>query len=104
MGKAKQIISSVLLNECLTYLEKDPMNNLSKLLNWSEKLAKKANHKKSINLLKEMVDDSNSNGYILINKIFKDINNNVRKKSLINFFVNSTLVGIPIIEENEKKT
>ncbi len=41
MASVKQLISTKVMNEGLKYIEKDPMKNLDKLLDWSEKIITK---------------------------------------------------------------
>lgn len=103
MKSAKGLISSVVLKEGLKYVEKEPMKNLPKLLNWADKLAKKDYHKNNIKLFKEICDKPESNWNLLIRRYFDELSSNTRKKSLINFFVNSAIMGLPIRDKNKKK-
>ncbi|WP_432665834.1 radical SAM protein [Wukongibacter baidiensis] len=103
MKTAKGLISSVVLKEGLKYVEKEPMKNLPKLLNWADKLAKKEYHKNNIKLFRDICDDPESNWHTLIERYFEELNPNARKKSLINFFVNSAIMGLPIRDKKKKK-
>ncbi len=103
MKSAKGLVSSVVLKEGIKYVEKEPMKNLPKLLNWVDRLAKKDCHKKNIKLFKEICDKKESNWKLLIRRYFEELNSNTRKKSLINFFVNSAIMGLPIRDKNKEK-
>lgn len=103
MKSAKGLISSVVLKEGLKYVEKEPMKNLPKLLNWADKLAKKDYHKNNIKLFKEICDEPESNWNLLMRRYFEELNSNTRKKSLINFFLNSAIMGLPIRDKNKEK-
>lgn len=102
MKTAKGLISSVVLKEGLKYVEKEPMKNLPKLLNWADKLAKKEYHKNNIKLFRDICDNPESNWHTLIERYFEELNPNTRKKSLINFFVNSAIMGLPIRDKKRK--
>lgn len=45
MVNVKQIVSTALMNEGLKYIEKDPMANLPKLVDWAGKIVTLDNHK-----------------------------------------------------------
>ncbi|WP_427340329.1 radical SAM protein [Caloranaerobacter sp. DY30410] len=100
---AKKLLSTVVLKEGLNYIEKNPMENLSKILDWADKIAKKENHKQSIKSLRKICEDPDNNWNMLIRRVFTEINPEVRKKTLINFFINSGLVGIPIADNFRKE-
>lgn len=103
MKSAKGLISSVALKEGLKYVEKDPMKNLPKLLNWADKLARKEYHKNTIKLFREICNEPESNWNILIQRAFEELSPEIRKKTLINFFVNSAIMGLPIRDKNKEK-
>ena len=103
MATVKQLISSKLLNEGLKYIEKDPMNNMHKLLDWAEKIITRENHKRMLETSRKVVDDPESNWYKLIERYFNELSPASRKKFLINYKVNSGMVGIPIQDKMKKK-
>ncbi len=102
MATVKQLISSKLLNEGLKYIEKDPMNNMHKLLDWAEKIITRENHKRMLETSRKVVDDPESNWYKLIERYFNELSPASRKKFLINYMVNSGMVGIPIQDKMKK--
>jgi MoaA/NifB/PqqE/SkfB family radical SAM enzyme len=103
MASVKQIISTALMNEGLKYIEKDPMANLPKLLDWAGKIVTRENHKKYLQDFIKVSKNPDSNWYKLIERYFDELSPNTRKKFLINYMVNSGIVGIPIQDKMEKK-
>lgn len=103
MAKVKQIISTKILNEGLKYIEKNPMDNLDKLLSWSEKLVKRENHKEIHQKFARIIEDPGNNWYKLIERYFDELSPATRQKFIINFMVNSGMVGIPIQYEMQEK-
>lgn len=103
MAKVKQIISTKILNEGLKYIEKNPMDNLDKLLSWSEKLVKRENHKEIHQKFARIIEGPGNNWYKLIERYFDELSPATRQKFIINFMVNSGMVGIPIQYEMQEK-
>ncbi|EOC99926.1 radical SAM protein [Caldisalinibacter kiritimatiensis] len=103
MKSAKQLVSSMVLNEGLKYIEKNPMNNLTKILDWGDKLATENDHKNAIKTFRRICSNPDNNWYKLIERFFTELNPNARKKFITNFFVNSGLVGVPLKKKQQKK-
>jgi len=103
MKSPKQLVSSVVLAEGIKFLEKNPIENFPKLLNWIEKLVILPDHKEKLRFVKDIWNDKNSNGNIFIRKILMEVHPNVLKKFAINFFINSALAGIPLAERLKNK-
>lgn len=68
MVNVKQIVSTALMNEGLKYIEKDPMANLPKLVDWAGKIVTLDNHKKHVETFRKIVNDPTSNWYKLIER------------------------------------
>lgn len=103
MRSAKQMLSEKLMEEGLNYIEKKPMENIPKLLNWAEKIAVKEGHKKTIKSFRSYMEHPEGTPYKLIERVTTEIHPNVLKKLLINFFVNAGMVGNPIIDSMKQK-
>ena len=99
----KRLISSVILKEGLNYLEKDPINNFNKLLNWSSKIIVRPEHKQKLEALTKMWNDPNSTGHRIIKRFFNELHPNIRRKFLTNYMLNSGILGAPIREKLKKK-
>ncbi|SHH30479.1 Radical SAM superfamily enzyme, MoaA/NifB/PqqE/SkfB family [Thermosyntropha lipolytica DSM 11003] len=99
MKSAKQLVSSVVLKEGLHYVEKNPMENLNKLINWGEKLAVKENHKEYARNFRRILNQPGNNWRHYVERLFTELHPHVRQKVLINFVVNSGLAGMPLAEK-----
>ncbi|ADU27885.1 radical SAM protein [Ethanoligenens harbinense] len=103
MINAKQILSKLVLNEVYKYVDKDPMKNLNKMINWAEKVMTKTSYASMISMFREIAEDPNSNWYKLIERYFTELNKNTQKRFLTNFIVNAGLVGNTIIDKSKAK-
>ena len=103
MVSVKQLISTKVMNEGLKYIEKDPMENLDKLLNWSEKIVTRENHKGFLRKFRKIAADPDSNWYKLMERFFDELSPATRQKFMVNYMVNSGIVGIPIQDKMKKK-
>lgn len=103
MAKVKQLVSAKVLKEGLKYIEKEPLDNLSKLLDWSEKLIVRENHKEMHRIIKEIVEDRDNNWYQLIERFFTELSPASREKFLINYMLNSAIIGIPLQDKAKEK-
>ena len=95
MKSVKQIVSSTVINEGINYIEKNPVQNLEKLLNWGEKLVSKENHKEYAQAFHKILTGPDNNWRDLIVKAFSEYDANILKKFIVNFMVNATIVGVP---------
>lgn len=102
MRTLKQIATSIAVREGVRYMEKDPIGNYNKLVDWAEKLAIKPDHKEMVNTFREFGKGDN-NWFRLITRTVQSVDTNIQKKFLVNFFVNSGMVGIPVKEKIAKK-
>lgn len=103
MASVKQLVSTAVANEGLKYIEKDPMENMPKLLDWAEKIITRENHKRYLQKFREIVSDPDNNWYKLMERYFSELSPNTQKKFLINYMVNSGMVGIPMQDKAKKK-
>ena len=103
MASVKQLISTKVINEGLKYIEKDPMKNLDKLLDWSERIITRENHKGFHRKFREIASDPDSNWYKLMERFFDELSPASRQQFLVNFMVNSGIIGIPIQDKMKKK-
>lgn len=81
------------IKKVLNYVEKDPEKNLAKILDWIEKYDSKKIISSQVSVIREFIEDKDSNWYKLIHSIFYDIDEGVQKKFFENFIVNATVFG-----------
>jgi MoaA/NifB/PqqE/SkfB family radical SAM enzyme len=103
MNKAKQLLDTVLVKEMYKYMEKDPMKNLTKMVDWAEKVMTQKSYYKTAEMFREIAKDPENNWNILIQRYFKELNKNTQQKFLVNFIVNAGIVGNSIIEKSREK-
>ncbi len=90
---AKKFAAEKLVKKALEYIEKDPDKNFLKILNLAEKLSNTKNQDRQIEVIRE---NYKKNPVIkeFIRKL-DDVASSYKEGLLINFFVNSALLGIP---------
>jgi MoaA/NifB/PqqE/SkfB family radical SAM enzyme len=103
MNSVKKMVSTLLINEGLNYIDKDPVGNFPKLLNWADKIATRPDHKDAVKLFRKIMADPDNVWNKYINMVLTELHPNVLKKLLINYFVNSGMVGEPLKDELAKK-
>ncbi len=102
MRTFKQIISAMAIREGLRYLEKDPVSNYTRLVSWAEKLAVKPDHKEMAKTFRE-IGEGNNNWFQLYARTVQNVDPNIQRKFLVNFFVNSAIAGLPAKEKIARK-
>ena len=83
------------------YIEKNPEENLLKLLGWVDKLAGDGpdSFPAQRAAFRSVLENPDSNMYKLIMKVFNGVDNDVLKATFENFFLNANIVGWPIQEK-----
>ncbi len=98
---AKKFAADKLVEKALDYVKKDPENNFIKILNIADKLAARDKNHRQIEVLRE-----NYKKNPVIEEYLKkldDIHPNYIEGLLMNFFVNSALLGLPYQQKMSKK-
>ncbi len=81
--------------QLLGYIDKNPENNIPKMLDWLEKYGGSMAIPGQLDYVKRVLSDKNNKWYKFTMKFFREIDPNVRKKFMETFVVNSSLLGIP---------
>lgn len=79
----------------INYIDKNPEKNLDLIVSLMSKLAILPEHKQQIESVKRFLNDKDSNWYKFTMKGLKNIDKNILKTLLLNFFVNCNFKGIP---------
>ena len=90
------------LAKVFDYLDKDPMNNMSKVMDLVNKFAGDTLSTQRA-AFDRVINDKDSCWHQLIEKVWTQTDPDVLKTVFNNFFVNANLVGWPKQEENRKK-
>lgn len=95
MGKTiKENIQSVAVKAALSYLDSDPGENIPRLINAVERLDGNRNLERQIKVIREAFTDKTGNWRLLLESLYTDIDNGVRKKIFENFVINATAIGL----------
>jgi len=78
------------LKKAISYMDKDPDENIPKVLNWIERVGGVEEQAKAC---REGFENKDGNWYKLINSFWTDVDNEVRKTIFENFIVNATILG-----------
>ncbi|MCC8123767.1 MAG: radical SAM protein [Oscillospiraceae bacterium] len=85
------------------YLDKDPMNNIDKVLDIVDKFAGEKLFPRQRNMFHEVVKDHDNHWYKLIERVWTHTDPDVLKTFFSNFFVNANLISWEKQDENRKK-
>jgi MoaA/NifB/PqqE/SkfB family radical SAM enzyme len=98
---AKKFATDKLVEKALDYVKKDPENNFLKILNLADKLASRDKNHRQIEVIRENYkENSVIKDYL---KKLDDIHPNYIEGLLMNFFVNSALLGLPYQQKISEK-
>ena len=89
MTKLKNKALELTLSSALSYLEKDPEENLPKLMNLAEKLMDEEQYESKLRQFRLAIEDKDSNWHRLLVSLFEDIDPEVRKTLANNFILNA---------------
>src|SRR6056297_83779 len=90
---AKKFAAEKLMEKGLSYIEKDPDNNFLKILNLADKIASTDKHHRQIDAIRENYKENPAiQSYV---KKLSNVASSYKEGLLMNFFVNSALLGIP---------
>lgn len=81
------------LKKVLQYFDKDPDENIPKILDWVEKFDREKIVQPQIKVFKDIINNPKSNWYKLIKSLWTDIDDKVRKTIFENFIINATIIG-----------
>lgn len=103
MSKVKQLVDTAIAREAFRYMEKDPMKNLPKLVDWAERIMTDKEWYNAAEMFRGIANDPTSNWNKLIQRYFAELNKNTQRKFLINFMVNAGMVGQTVLNKNKEK-
>lgn len=101
MTSLKQFASNIAVNQVLNYVDKNPKENLNKILNLSEKFLTNPRDIKVLYMMRNTLNNEDSNWKLLADRFFEQTTLNCQKKFINNFLINSNIYGTQL--RNEKK-
>jgi MoaA/NifB/PqqE/SkfB family radical SAM enzyme len=86
------------VNQVINYIEKDPEENLPKLLLWVDKITKPGTFVPQRKMFHYALDNKDNNWHHLLMNVMETVDPEVLKKMLVTFFLNASILG-----ESKKK-
>ena len=99
----KDRVTIAMVDQALNYLDKDPLENLPKLLNMVEKFDINHALSKQIKNVREGLDGENDNWRKLVDSIYQDVDSEIIKTLFKNAVLNSVVLSRSLKEEVKKK-
>ena len=91
------------LELAMNYVLKDPAHNLSKLIDVVEKLDVTGEHVSQIRVVRPLAEDPENNWNRFVVRLCEEIDHDVLKATVRNFFLNASVLGIQKQEESRQK-
>ena len=107
MATLKEKAASIGIRTALSYIEKDPENNLSKIVDWLYKVDGDETITSYLDVIGPMLKDKNNNWTKLIYSLFTDVDTGVRSALFENFVLNGMVLSAKkrekVMQENACK-
>lgn len=103
MHKMMDKVQAAALDMAMDYVLKDPARNLSKLVEWAGKFDKNEMYTSQIDAVRTVAADSENNWNHFVVKLCNEVDHDVLKATVRNFFVNASLSGMRRQEESRQK-
>lgn len=88
------------LKKTLDYLDSDPDKNIPRVMDWISKVDRAGHVSSKMDSVRDSLEDKDSNWYNLIENVYTDIDEDVRKKLFENFLIHANMIGL----QKEKKS
>ena len=82
------------IKKALSYMDKNPEENLPKLMDWFEKFDIRGALKKQLDIIRPAVSDPVNNWHQLVMSLWNDIDSEVRNTLFENLIINACLLGL----------
>ena len=83
------------VKQVLGYLQKDPENNIPKILDWLDKYGGSVAMPEQLAFVRRVLTDKDNKWYKYAIRLFKEIDQNCMDKFLTNFVINGSMLGLP---------
>jgi len=97
------MIKRISMAKAYEFLDRDPDQNIPKLVDWLERLDKNGGISRQLPTIQKFAHDPDSNWFRLACSLWKDVDDEVRKTLFTNFVVNGNLLANPKLGENREK-
>ena len=99
MGTIKEKTMSVALKKVNQYIEKNPEQNIPKILDWLDKFDTSGMISSQLSVVRDVLNDQDNNWTQLVYSLYTDIDKDVRAKLFENFIINAVVLGLKQREE-----
>ena len=94
MGTIKEKTMSVALKKVNQYIEKNPEQNIPKILDWLDKFDTSGMISSQLSVVRDVLNDQDNNWTQLVYSLYTDIDKDVRAKLFENFIINAVVLGL----------
>ncbi len=94
VDRGKRLLGEKIFQKVIRYLEKDPHNNFDKVLDLVQKAPIASHHKDIFKSMKTQIENNPAKREY-VKRIFDNISPIARRGALLNFFMNSMILGVP---------
>lgn len=102
--KASDAMKSFAMKQMYSYIDKDPDNNIPKLLDLLESSDKNGNSvSDQVKGIRSAIQDKDSNWYNLVKSLWTDIDDGQRRALIEGAVINASLIGTPVTIANQEK-
>ena len=91
------------LKAAYKYIERDPDENIPKLLDWLEKIDKKGSIAPQVKAVKSVINDPDNNWSRLLKSVWTEIDANQRKKLFDSLVINGSMLGNEVQRKYKEK-
>lgn len=98
-----EMLRRITMAKAYEFLNRDPDQNIPRLVDWLEKLDKNREMAGPLSKIKEYADNPQSNWFRLAHSFWEDLDDNVRETLFTNFIGNDNLPSSPRLKESRKK-
>ena len=103
MNKMLDKVQAAALDAALSYALKDPSRNFSKLVDWAERFDVKHEYAGQLSAVRPAADDPDNVWNRFVVDLCRDIDHDVLKATVHNFFLNAGMTGIRKQNESREK-
>jgi len=103
MNSVKNKVTKIGIRTAINYIEKDPDNNIPKIIDWLEKIDTEGSISTQLRVVKDVLNEPDNNWVKLTKSLYTDIDCEVRKTLFENFILNSLILSDKKKEEIKNK-
>ena len=92
--KVQDNIKAFAAKRVLDYMDKNPDENIPKVLDWLENHDRDNILTDQIKTIRSYIDSPDNNWYILLKSLWSDLDDRVRRRLFRNFVINASMLGV----------